>query len=179
MFTSALNLFISQILTGLHSSMRSSCSGMHLSSTGSRISNGTPPVSWSTVKRSLHLNTNPTNWQDAEPCREASLAFTHCQYCSGGCGYTVGTSSAWLGGRRSWLPSTLASSCWAADQWTMGTPRIRHRNPTLSRLWDKKTKCEEQNEKVWEWRCSCAADYTFHVNVINTGWLFAFRQRSR
>lgn len=38
----------SHVLTGLYSSMRSSCSGVHLSSTGSRISNGTPPVSYST-----------------------------------------------------------------------------------------------------------------------------------
>lgn len=36
--------------------MRSSCSGVHLSSTGSRSSNGTPPVSYSTEKRALHLN---------------------------------------------------------------------------------------------------------------------------
>lgn len=43
----------SHILTGLCSSMRSSCSGVHLSNTGSRISNGTPPVSYSTEKRPL------------------------------------------------------------------------------------------------------------------------------
>lgn len=53
------------ILTGLCSSMRSSCSGVHLSSTGSRISNGTPPVSYSTEKRtlllSLNLKINPTS----------------------------------------------------------------------------------------------------------------------
>lgn len=41
----------SHILTGLYSSIRSSCSGVHLSSTGSRTSNGTPPVSYSTEKR--------------------------------------------------------------------------------------------------------------------------------
>lgn len=46
------------ILTGLYSSMRSSCSGVHLSNTGSRISNGTPPVSHSTEEKALVFRMN-------------------------------------------------------------------------------------------------------------------------
>lgn len=48
----------SHILTGLYSSMRSSCSGVHLSNTGWRISKGTPPVSYSTDERPLILIMN-------------------------------------------------------------------------------------------------------------------------
>lgn len=50
----------SHALTGLYSSMRSSCSGVHLSNTGSRISNGTPPVSYSTERRHLLFSMNLT-----------------------------------------------------------------------------------------------------------------------
>ena len=72
-------------LTGLYSSMRSSCSGVHLSSTGSRISNGTPPVSYSTEGTFQHKHSPHRNARTRDGRRHSlSMLFwrarMHCWY---------------------------------------------------------------------------------------------------
>lgn len=159
--------------------MRCSCSGVHLSNTGSRISNGTPPVSWSTEKRfPAPKYTSTTNqslvcvWGGGLPGLYSQLMLfwsvrIHCWY------------KLSIAGRKTVLAPEY-TCIFLLSRWPLKTADssgVSEKSGSFSTLKPKAD--EELNSKSEKYTCSCWTRHTFPFKVVKTGGLITFRQSSR